>query len=165
MKALKNNLYIIHITVYIIAGVSCNSMAETAESRRLFEEKLDQTTNVVETVLEEIGLAKDPFEPNRNEKGEGFIRAPHADIPAGIKVRGIIITEDFSPVAALEVPLHDNLILVRTNEVFSVMKPSGVKKTARSYSAERVYLKVESISSQQVEIYPQNNPAGKQVLR
>ena len=106
---------------------------------------------------------KDPFQFNNPKTDDGFMPAMNQTIPAGIKVLGIIVTENKPPLAALKIPNYDEPFYVREKDVIGVeMAVPGSKNKKMS---KIIYLKIDSITPQQVVIVPKDHPEGKQILR
>jgi hypothetical protein len=103
----------------------------------------------------------------------GFVPASHVSIPAGIQVLAIMVVQDQEPLAVLEVPGMVDAFYVRAGDIIGVETKviTSRSRTAtqgqglRTAKSEIVYLKIEDVTAQQVELYPQQNPAGRQILR
>lgn len=113
-----------------------------------------------------------PFRYSKPDQNGGFVPAT-TRIPAGIKVLGIMIVDGQKPLAVLQVPGMTDVLYVRPGDIVGVTsKPVALKRKATRKASgsagvyhDVVYLKIEKITDQQVELYPQKNPAGLQILR
>ncbi|MDR1290616.1 MAG: hypothetical protein LBK06_05390 [Planctomycetaceae bacterium] len=126
-----------------------------------------------------------PFE-YRGQDGEGIGLIPRniSSLPAGIQVIGIMILNDKKSIAAIRIPrtapLQRNTQSNATTDVFYVQEndiievPTGNLTTNRSNTSTRgtinpsneiLFLIVEKITSQHVEVRSRSNIADKHILR
>jgi hypothetical protein len=123
-----------------------------------------------------------PFEYKENGEGLGLVPRNISSLPAGIQVIGIMILNDKKSIAAIRIPrtasMQRNTQSNSTTDVFYVQEddiievPTGNTPTNRSNtrgtinpSTDVLFLIVEKITSQHVEVRSRSNIADKHILR
>jgi hypothetical protein len=113
-----------------------------------------------------------PFQYRIPPEANGFVSAPQVTIPAGIKLLAIMVVENREPLAVLQVPGMVDVLYIEAGDIIGVETPVKNSQRTTGTSSGRlatenglVYLKIEEITSQQVVLHPQENPAGRRILR
>ncbi len=118
-------------------------------------------------------ISHDPFRSHLPQGSKGFIPS-QASIPPGIKVLAIMIVEGAEPLAVLEVSGMVDVVYVHPGDVISIDNRTtnrsshiGSKNSniTNRVDSGMLYVQIENITSQQVELYPRDNPSGKQILQ
>jgi len=115
----------------------------------------------------------DPFAYNVPGDAKGFLPSLTGNVPAGIRVAGILLLRNRQPLAALLVPgydepfyVHENdLIAITTRTAFSGAPPDKRGAPARAAKDETMYIQIGAITESQVEVFPKTNPSNIQILR
>ncbi|MFW5915040.1 MAG: hypothetical protein ACOCTQ_01070 [Planctomycetota bacterium] len=86
-----------------------------------------------------------------------------ATVPSGIQLRAILSIKGKDTVAAIHVPQSDHIVFVREDDVVQVLE----EKENRENERERVpiYIQINRIRNEHVEISPHKRPENKQILR
>ncbi|MDO4569692.1 MAG: hypothetical protein Q4D38_04855 [Planctomycetia bacterium] len=119
-------------------------------------------------------LAADPFQYQRPSDNSEFVPARLASLPPEIKLVGVLMLEGREPIAAIRFPNAGGnhvgeVHYVREGEDIEI--PRALLRTNRSRTApvedegEILFLKVQKITSQHVEVRSQSNLADKHYLR
>ena len=104
---------------------------------------------------------RDPF-AMRGGDDDGYVGAALSSIPAGIRVVSILSVEGKPSVGALSIPGAKALHFVREGEVIQLDVAGG---TAGMPSASQLYLLVNSITDNEIEIAPRARPHDVRVYR
>jgi hypothetical protein len=123
--------------------------------------------------LDTTAPSGNPFRARIPYGDGGFVPASHVSIPAGIQVLAIMVVQGQEPLAVLDVPGMMDAFYVRAGDIIGVESRAITNRSRtatqgqglRTAESEIVYLKIEDVTAQQVELYPQQNPAGRQILR
>lgn len=119
-------------------------------------------------------LAADPFQYQQPESNGGFVPARLASLPPEIKLVGVLMLKDRPPIAAIRFPRGSGNHLgeihyVREGDDIEI--PRNLVRDTRSRApageedGEILFLKVQKITSQHVEVSSQSNLADRHYLR
>ncbi len=106
-----------------------------------------------------------PFEMRGDE---GFVNAGLVNLPAGIRVLGILAPKGRDPVGVIEIPGMPNVYFVKSGDVIQVeFNEHGNKKVAGATVApqRQIYLLVQSVTSDEIVIAPQTRPQETRIYR
>jgi hypothetical protein len=122
-------------------------------------------------------VAADPFKYRAPAGSEGFVPAD-IQVPPGIRVLGILILGSGHSVAALQLPGDDEVFYVSEEDDLQIRSTDSTGRGPARASPGRpggpvdagagggaFYLKIKTITSQHVEVYPEHSPTNIQILR
>jgi len=107
----------------------------------------------------------DPFEMRGDD---GFVNAGLVNLPAGIRVLGILAPKGRDPVGVIEIPGMPNVYFVKSGDVIQVELNGHENKKvagATAVSQRQVYLLVQSVTSDEIVIAPQTRPQETRTYR
>ena len=132
----------------------------------------------------DLQVAADPFQYRVPEKSGGFVPAGSVDLPAGIRVLGILVIEGVGSLAALQLPGDNDVYYVREGDDLQIRlttrgttsvrratsppsskQPRSTSASVPSSPSNVFYLKIDKITAEQVVVYPQHNPTNVHVYR
>jgi hypothetical protein len=103
---------------------------------------------------------QDPFTYERRG-GDGFVQPADAAIPTGIRLLGVIVMQGEKPIAAIRVPASDDVLYVREGSVIQIAS----RAQAGEQQSEAVYIYVNRITVDEVEVSPRMRPDYVRILR
>lgn len=122
-------------------------------------------------------LAADPFQ-FRVPEGSGSMVPVDVDLPAGIRVLGMLVMESGDSLAALELPGEEEVAYVRAEDDLQIRADGKVATSARRPAGQSaaapaaaqatggvLYLKIKEITADHVVVYPQQSPTNVHVFR
>jgi hypothetical protein len=103
-------------------------------------------------------LIKDPFVYSFYRKGEAYIPADDENLPSGISITGIIITENGKAMAIIRVPGYESSFFVEEKTIIRLDRRILSEKKNVKIKTPNVYLEILKISSSEVELIQKKRP-------
>jgi hypothetical protein len=166
---IRKKLKLITVTVYITAFIIAvsvrgeqqtinNQSATTLESfMRNSVPDVNKTNDGIEEKPNKPQSVRNPFQYHIPQSG--FLPTTRTAVPSGIELLAIIIVRNQTPLAVLKVPGMVDVYYVRAGDSISC------ESKLKSGKNEVLHLRIDSITSQQIVIHPEDNLEGKRVLR
>jgi hypothetical protein len=107
-------------------------------------------------------IPRDPFTYGASEDA-GYVRVAHARIPSDIQLLGVIVMKDEEPIAAISVPGASGVLFVNEGSVVQVVAPTP--EGTDIYGSEPLYIFINKITANEVEVSPRTRPEDKRILR
>jgi hypothetical protein len=106
--------------------------------------------------------SRDPFTYGGPEDA-GYVRVANARIPSDIQLLGVIVMKDEEPIAAISVPGASGVLFVNEGSVVQVVAPTP--EGTDIYGSEPLYIFINKITANEVEVSPRTRPEDKRILR
>jgi hypothetical protein len=106
--------------------------------------------------------ARDPFTYDAREDA-GYVSVANARIPSDIELLGVIVMKGEKPLAAIRVPGASDVLFVTEGAVVQVVAPASEDK--KKTTSEPLYIFINRITSDEVEVSPRTRPEDKRILR
>jgi hypothetical protein len=106
--------------------------------------------------------ARDPFTYGAREDA-GYVSVANANIPNGIQLLGVVVMKGEKPIAAIRVPGAQDVLFVTEGTVVQVVAPASEDK--KKSTSEPLYIFINRITSDEVEVSPRTRPEDKRILR
>jgi hypothetical protein len=105
-------------------------------------------------------LASSPRNPFRYRIPQsGYVPTSYTTIPSGIELLAIMVVQNQKPLAVLQVPGMVTVFYVQEGDSISYEQKINAKES------RIVHLRIDAITSQQVELHLEDNLESKRVLR
>ncbi len=111
---------------------------------------------------ESVLPASDPFSYRGSESAE-YVSMPDARVPAGVRLLGVLVMEGGQPMAAIEVPGSEGALFVQEESVVQVLPAAS--KTSDGNASEPLYIQINRITPDEVEVSPRTRPEDRRILR
>jgi hypothetical protein len=105
---------------------------------------------------------RDPFTYGAREDA-GYVSVANARIPSDIQLLGVIVMKGEKPIAAIRVPGAHGVLFVSEGSVVQVAAPPSEDK--KKSATEPVYIFINRITADEVEVSPRTRPEDKRILR
>ena len=89
----------------------------------------------------------------------GYVPSSYSTVPSGIELLAIMVVKDQKPLAVLQVPGMVTVFYVQEGDSISYEQKINAKES------RIVHLRIDAITSQQVELHLEDNLESKRVLR
>jgi hypothetical protein len=106
--------------------------------------------------------ASDPFSYQGSGSAE-YVSMPDARIPHGVRLLGVLLMEGGEPMAAIEVPGTEGALFVEEGSVVQVLPATS--KTSDGSESEPLYIQINRITPDEVEVSPRTRPEDRRILR
>ncbi len=106
--------------------------------------------------------ARDPFTYGAREDA-GYVSVANARIPSDIQLLGVVVMKGEKPIAAIRVPGASDVLFVTEGSVVQVVAPKSEDK--KKSPSEPLYIFINRITSDEVEVSPRTRPEDKRILR
>jgi hypothetical protein len=92
-----------------------------------------------------------------------FIASPDASLPADIRLLGILVMKGGKPLAAIRLPGNGQAAFVNVGSIMQVLPAS--RPAGPATPTEPLYIYVNRITADEVEVSPRTRPEDRRVLR
>jgi hypothetical protein len=106
--------------------------------------------------------ARDPFTYGGHEDA-GYVSVANTHIPGNIELLGVIVMKGEKPIAAIRVAGEDAVVFITEGSVVQVVAPTSDPK--RKANQEPIYIFINRITADEVEVSPRTRPEDRRILR